>query len=177
MECGNAGLLDERAWERPCLPGGAWEEGDLGREPGRGQRTLSQWITAHRRSQPGQCRGQQQGALSQGEDRREVSPKLHPGLSSSFPTFPPGLGQLGVGRGNSLGRSTCPGGQNTRSSSHPLQPLLDVDKLLCFPKPSSCINKEKINKRAPALQPHCGSAQTFSHRTIGGRAISPEFSI
>lgn len=117
MECGNAGLLDERAWERPCLPGGAWEEGDLGREPGRGQRTLSQWITAHRRSQPGQCRGQQQGALSQGEDRREVSPKLHPGLSSSFPTFPQDLGSLGWVGGTPWGGARALGARTP--GSHP----------------------------------------------------------
>lgn len=88
-ECRNASLLEERAWQRLCLPWVVWEEGDPGREPGGGQLTLSRWITAWGRSQPGQCRGQQQGTLSQGESRREVSAKLYPGLSCSFPTFPP----------------------------------------------------------------------------------------
>ena len=73
-KCRDAGLLhDERARERLCLPWVAWEEGDPGGEPGRGQLTLSRWIPTYGRSQPGPCRGQQHGALSQGEARRERS--------------------------------------------------------------------------------------------------------
>lgn len=63
-ECRDAGLLDDkRAWQRLCLPWVAWEEGDLGGEPGRGQLTLSWWTAPGERKQPGLCREWQHGAL------------------------------------------------------------------------------------------------------------------
>lgn len=60
----DAGLQDDRARERWCLPWVVWEESDSGRKPGRGQLTVIRRITPRGRHQPGQ-RGQwQQGALS-----------------------------------------------------------------------------------------------------------------
>lgn len=88
-ECRDAGLLDdERARQRLCLPWVAWEEGNLGGEPGRGQLTLSSWTAPGERKQPGLCRGWQYGALSEGKARREVSFKFYSTLSLDFPTFP-----------------------------------------------------------------------------------------
>ena len=56
-ECRDAGLLDdERARQRLCLPWVAWEEGNLGGEPG-----LSSWTAPGERKQPGLCRGWQHG--------------------------------------------------------------------------------------------------------------------
>lgn len=52
----DAGLQDDRARERWCLPWVVREESDSSRKPGRGQLTLIRRITA---------RGRQQGALSQ----------------------------------------------------------------------------------------------------------------
>ena len=87
-ECRDAGLLDdERGRQRLCLPWEAWEEGDLGGEPGRGQLTLSWWTAPSERKQPGLCRGWQRGALSEGKARRGVS-QLHSTLSLNFPAFP-----------------------------------------------------------------------------------------
>lgn len=65
MECRDAELLDERVWKRTCLPGVVREEGDLGREPGGGELTLSQGKTACGRRQPGQSGRRQHGALLQ----------------------------------------------------------------------------------------------------------------
>lgn len=44
-ECWDIGLLVERSLERCCLPGLAWEEGELGRKPDGGQLTL-RWLVA-----------------------------------------------------------------------------------------------------------------------------------
>lgn len=88
-ECRDAGLLDdERAWQRLCLPWVAWEEGDLGGEPGRGQLTLSWGTAPGERKQPGLCRDWQHGALSEGKARGEVSLEFYSTLSLHFPTFP-----------------------------------------------------------------------------------------
>lgn len=111
-QCREAGVLDERAWERLCLPQVAREEGGLAGEPRRRWLAWSRWITAHRRSQPGQSRGRPHGALSKGEGQeREVSPKLHQRLHPPLPDLFPRTWAAQGRQGTVLGRNVCPGGQ------------------------------------------------------------------
>lgn len=98
----DAGLQDDRAGERWCLPWVVWEESDSSRKPGRGQLTLIQRITPRGRHQPGQCRARQQGALSQERSGgRESSAFSWAALE--LPNLPPPCGQWGAGRGPTWG--------------------------------------------------------------------------